>query len=106
MRAFGRVWMDHNFSILFFIFAAAILLYAALLAITKDYDLLPYRATISVKPKDPKKYTVQLAKVVALVGVSIGAGAAVSWWNAVLGVIVMLAGTIASLWLGTKIVKN
>ena len=98
--------MDHNFSILFLIFAVAILLYAALLAITKDYKMLPYRSQVSVKPKDPKKYTVQLAKVVALVGAAIGAGAAVSWWNAAGGIVVMIAGTVFALWLGTKIVKN
>ena len=98
--------MDHNFSILFIFFAVAILLYAALLAITKDYHMLPYRATVSVKPKDPEQYTVQLAKVVALVGVAIGAGAAISWWNIVLGIAIIIAGTIASLWWGTKNVKN
>ena len=98
--------MDHNFSILFLIFAAAILLYAALLAITKDYKMLPYRSQVSVKPKDPKKYTVQLAKVVALVGAAIGVGAAASWWNAAAGIVVMIAGTVLALWLGTKIVKN
>lgn len=70
--------MDHNFSILFLIFAAGILLYAAILAIAKDYNLLPYRAQVSVKPKNPNKYTVQLSKAVALAGLAIGAGAAVS----------------------------
>jgi hypothetical protein len=98
--------MDHNFSILFLIFAAAILLYAAVLAITKNYHMLPYRAEVSVRPKDPKRYTFQLAKVVALVGLAIGAGAAVSWWKAAAGIVIMIAGTIVSLWLGTKIVKN
>ena len=98
--------MDHNFSILFLIFAAAILLYAALMAITKDYNLLPYRARVSVKPKNPKTYMLQLAKAVALVGLAIGAGAAVSLWKAGIGIVIMVGGSIASLWLGTKIVKN
>lgn len=98
--------MDRNFSILFFIFAAAILLYAALMAVTKDYKMLPFRARVSVKPKNPEKYMVQLAKAVALVGAAIGIGAAVSLWNAAAGVIVMIAGTLAALWCGTKIVKN
>lgn len=98
--------MDHNFSILFFIFAAAILLYAILKAVTKDYNMLPYRARISVKPKKPEQYMVQLSKAVALVGVAIGIGAAVSLWNAAAGVAVMIVGTIAALWCGTKIVKN
>ena len=79
--------MDHNFSILFFIFAAAILLYAALLAITKDYRILPYRAQVPVNPKDPKSYMTQLSKVVALVGIAIGAGALVSFWKAGTGVL-------------------
>ena len=98
--------MDHNFSILFLIFAAAILLYAALLAVTKDYRLLPYRSQVAVKPKDPKKYTVQLAKVVALVGLAIGAGAALSFWNAGAGIVIMIGGTIAAIWYGTKIVDG
>ena len=98
--------MDHNFSILFLIFAAAILLYAALMAVTKDYRMLPYRSRVSVKPKDPKKYMTELAKVVALVGVMIGIGAAVSWWNGAVGVVIMIGGTIGAIWYGTKIVKN
>ena len=98
--------MDHNYSILFLIFAAAILLYAALMAITKDYRMLPYWSRGSVKPKDPKKYMVQLSKVVAMVGLAIGVGAAVSFWNGAVGVVIMIVGTIGALWYGTKIVKN
>lgn len=98
--------MDRNFSILFFIFAAAILLYALLMAVTKDYNMLPYRARVSVEPGNPERYMVQLAKAVALVGAAIGIGAAVGLWNAAAGVIVMIAGTVAALWGGTKIVKN
>ncbi|MDO5133340.1 MAG: hypothetical protein Q4D81_10200 [Eubacteriales bacterium] len=102
----GLIFMDRNFSILFFIFAAAILLYAILMAVTKDYNMLPYRATQSVKPKNPEQYMVQLSKVVALVGVAIGIGAVVSLWNTAAGVAVMIVGTAAALWCGTKIVKN
>ena len=98
--------MDHYYSIFMLIFAAVLLLYAILLAVTKDYNMLPRRATISVKPKDPKKYTVQLAKVVALVAAAIAAGAVVSLWNGLVGVAVMIAGTIAMIWAGTKMVKN
>jgi hypothetical protein len=70
--------MDYGFSILMFIFAAALLLYAAVMAITKDYNMLPYRSRVSVKPKNPEKYTVQLAKAVALVAAAIAAGAAIA----------------------------
>ena len=98
--------MDQGFSILMFIFAAVLLLYAAIMAITKDYNMLPYKATVSVKPKNPKKYMVQLAKIVALVALAIAAGAAVALWNMGVGAIVMIAGVIAALWGGTKIIKK
>ena len=89
-----------------FIFAGSVLFYAALMAITKDYKILPYRSAVSVKPKDPKKYMVQLAKVVALVGLAIALGAAVALWNIGAGAAVMVIGVIVCLWIGTKIVKN
>jgi len=98
--------MDHNFAILMFIFAAALLLYAALLAITKNYNMLPYRSRISVQPKNPKKYTYQLAKVVALVAVGVAIGAAVSLWNFWVGLILIIAGVIGACWAGTYIVKD
>ena len=98
--------MEQNFSIFMFIFAGAVLLYAGILAVTKDYNMLPYRSRVSVKPKNPKKYAVQLAKAIALVAVAIAAGAAVSLWNIAAGAVVMIAGVIAALWASTKIVKN
>ena len=98
--------MDQYASIFMFIFAGAILLYALFLAVTKDYKMLPYRARISVKPKNPKKYTVQLAKVVALVAAGIATGAGVGLWNMAVGAIVMVVCVIAAIWFGTKIVKD
>lgn len=98
--------MENGFSVLMLIFAAALLLYATILAITKDYKMLPYRARVSVEPKNPKKYAVQLAKVIALTALAIAVGAAVSVWNMAAGAVLMIAGVIAALWAGTKIVKN
>ena len=98
--------MDQGFSIFMFIFAAALLLYALLLAVTKDYNMLPYRATSSVKPKNPEKYTVQLAKIVALVALAVAVGAAISLWNMAVGAVIMLVGVIAAIWAGTKIIKK
>ncbi len=89
--------MEHGFSILMFIFAGALLLYAALMAITKDYGMLPYRAQVSVKPKDPKRYMVRLAKIVALAALAIALGAAVALWNGVAGAAVMIVGVIVVL---------
>ena len=52
--------MEYGPAIMMLVFAGALLLYAALLAITKDYDLLPRRATSPVRPKNSRKYTFQL----------------------------------------------
>ena len=98
--------MEQGFSVLMFIFAGLILLYAALMAITKDYNMLPVRARVSVKPKDPKKYMVQLSKIVALVALAIALGAAVALWNPAVGGIVMIAGVIAVLWAGTRMIRK
>ncbi len=98
--------MENGFSILMFIFSAAILLYAGLMALTKDHKMLPYRARQSVKPKNPEKYMVQLAKIVALVAVMIAVGAAVALWNGAVGSVVMVVGVVAALWSGTKLIKK
>ena len=89
-----------------FIFSGALLFYAALMAITKDYKMLPYRAQFSVKPKNPEKYMVQLAKIVALAAIAIALGAAAALWNGLIGAIVMFLGVIGALWAGTKIIKK
>ena len=62
--------MEYGYSILMGVFAGALLLYAGLMALTKDYKMLPYRARTSVQPKNPKKYMTQPAKVIALVACS------------------------------------
>ena len=98
--------MDQGFSILMLCFAAALLAYAALMAVTKDYRILPYRSRVSVKPKDPKRYMVQMAKTVTLVSVSIAAGALVALWSLPVGAVVMLAGVIAAIWIGTKLITK
>ena len=98
--------MDNGFSIMMFIFAGALLLYAALMAIKKDYNMLPFRSRVSVKPKNPEKYIVQLAKIVALVAAMIAVGAAIALWNAAVGAVVMAIGVITALWCGTKMIKK
>lgn len=98
--------MENGFPIFMLIFAGAILLYAALMAITKDYKMLPFRARVSVKPKNPEKYMIQLAKIAALVAVMIAAGAVIAMWNAATGAVVMVIGVVAALWCGTKMIKK
>ena len=98
--------MEYGYSILMGVFAAALLLYAGLMALTKDYNLLPLRARTSVKPKDPKRYMTGLAKVVALVSLSPALSALAGLWNMAAAMIVLIAGFILFLWIGTRIMKN
>lgn len=98
--------MEYGYSILMGIFAGAILLYAGLLALTKDYKMLPIRARQSVKPKDPKKYTAQLAKVIALVSLSPALSALAGLWSMTAALILLPVSMVLLIWLGTSFMKN
>ena len=98
--------MEYAYSILMGAFAAGILLYAAILALTKDYNLLPFRSRQSVKPKNSKRYAAKLAGVVALVALSPALSALVGLWNLFAAVAVLLVSMVLFLWLGTKLMKN
>ena len=98
--------MEYGLSILMFIFSAAILLYAGLMAWTKDYKILPFRARVSVKPKNPKRYMTQFAKVTALVAAAPLLSGLVGLWNLLAALIVLIVGFVAFIWIGTKIMKN
>ena len=98
--------MENGFSVLMLLFAAALLLYAGLLALTKNYNMLPLRARTSVKPKNPKAYTVQLAKVVALVAAAPALCGVVGFWNKAVSAVVLVGGFVFFLWLGTRIMRD
>ena len=74
-----------------------------MMALFKDYKMLPYRARVSVKPKDEKRYMTQLAKVVALVALSPALSALTGLWNMTAAFIVLIVSAILFIWLGTKI---
>lgn len=97
--------MEYGFSILMTIFSA-VLLYAGMMALFKDYKMLPFRAQISVKPKNKKKYMMQFAKVVALLAVSPALSALIGLWNLLVAMIVLIIATIFFIWIGVKIMKN
>ena len=88
------------------IFAGALLLYAGLAVIFKDYKMIPIRARQSVKPKNEKVYMKQFAKVIALVSLSPALSAIAGLWNMAAAVVVLIASAIFFIFLGTKIVKN
>ena len=98
--------MEYGYSVLMAIFSAGLLLYAGLMAIFRDYRMIPMRARVSVKPKNEKKYMAQLAKVIALVALSPALSALAGLWNPLAGLIVLILSAILFIWLGTKLMKN
>ena len=98
--------MDHAVSVLMFIFAGALLLYAGLLTVTKDYRLLPLRARSAGKPANAKAYTFQLAKGVAVAAAAPALCGLTALWSPALAVVVFVISLAVCLWIGTKIVKK
>ena len=98
--------MKYGYSILMGIFAGALLLYAGWMALTKDYKILPFRARTSVKPKNPKKYMTQLAKVVALVACSPALSAVAGLWNMAAAIIILIVTGVLFIWIGTRFMRN
>ena len=98
--------MEYAYSILMGIFSVALLLYAGLMALTKDYKMLPFRARTSVKPKNPKKYTTQLSKAVALVALAPLLSALAGLWNMIAALIVLILSAVVFIWLGTRIMRD
>ena len=98
--------MEYGYSILMGIFAGLILIYAGLMALTKDYKMLPLRARVSVQPKDEKRYMKQLAKVIALVALAPALSALTGLWNMIAALIVLVVSAVVFIWLGTKIMRG
>ena len=98
--------MEYGYSILMGIFACALLLYAGLMAIFKDYKMIPLRARQSVKPKNEKKYMAQFAKVIALAACAPALSAVAGLWNMIAAIALLIAAGVFFIWLATKIVKN
>ena len=87
-----------------FIFSGALLLYAGLLALTRDCRMLPFRVRRAVKPrKDRKNYMLKLAKITALCAAAPALAGAAGFWNIFAGLFVLIAGVAAAIWLGTRL---
>lgn len=98
--------MEYGYSILMGVFAAALLIYAGMMALFKDYKMLPYRARVSVKPKNEKLYMTQLAKVVALVALAPALSALTGLWNMIAAFVVLIVSAVLFIWLGTKMMRG
>lgn len=98
--------MEYGLSVLMFCFSGALLLYAGLLALTKDYRMLPYRARQSVRPKNPKAYAARLAKVIALTALAPALSGLAGLWSPIAAAAVLIGGLVLFLWLGTKLMRG
>ena len=97
--------MDYALSILMFCFAGMLLLYAGLLALTKDYKLIP--RNYAVHMTDKKGYCVGMAKVIALVSLApLEFGLIGLLGHYGIGAVVGLGQLILSIWGGTKLMKR
>ena len=97
---------DNIYTIMMFIMAGAILVYAGLTALTKTL-ILPRRYTVSAKIKDKKLYATQFAKSIAIIAgaffVSGLVGLTRIYW---LAVIVLVAGIVGGIIISAKLVKK
>ena len=92
----------NSFPILMLAFSGALFIYAGLLALTKDYKMLPFRSRQSVDPEDSRKYACKLAKVVALVAMAPALSGLLGFWNITVAVVVLLGGIAAAIWIGAR----
>ena len=98
--------MEYVYSIIMFIMAGALLLYAGLTAVTKTV-ILQRRYKASYKARDKKLYAVQLAKAIAIIAaaflISGLVGLTKIYW---LAVILLIAGIVGGIIIATKLVKK
>ena len=92
------------FSILMLCFSGALLLYAALLALTKDYRLIPRGYASAVK--DKRAYAAKMAKIIALVAVPPAHCAVAAIFDDVLAISVLIVEMVMALWIATVIMKQ
>ncbi len=90
-------------SILMLCFSGALLLYAGLLALTKDYKMIP--RGFAAKVGDKRAYALKFAKIIALVAVPPFHCAIAAVFNEALGLSVLVVEMILALWIATVIMK-
>ena len=88
------------------IFAIAILLYAVILAATKDEKMLPLQVQASLRRKNRKEYIFRLSKCIAIVSLAPAAAAVVGIWSDIGMLITFVAALVVCLWIDTKMMKG
>ena len=91
------------FSILMFMFSGGLLLYAAILYLSKDVNMIP--RNYAVKVTDKHRYATQFAKVIALVALAPAYGGIVGLFSTFWGLVAMITQMILAIYLGTKLMK-
>ncbi len=97
------------YSVLMFCFSGALLLYATLIAVTKDYKMIP--RNWAAKPKDPKEYASRFAKIIALVAAAPLLSGIVALfgdegWIMAAAVAALIGGIIAAAVIGVRLMKD
>ena len=97
--------MENGFPILMLCLSGGLLLYAGLLALTKDPELIMRHW--AAKMKDGKAYAAQFAKVIAVVAAAPAASGLTGLlaglkWSAV----VLIAGLIICIYIGTRLMRK
>ena len=95
--------MDYAFSILMFCFSGAILIYAGIMAATKDISMLRWRHRNVAKMKDPKAYAVMVAKILALTAAAPLIGGLIGLLSPLIGGIALIVCLMPFIWLGVKL---
>ena len=97
--------MEKAVPILLLCFAGAIILYAVLLALTKDVGLIPRHE--QAKIPDPKAYALRFAGIIGLVAIGpLAAGIAGLIFDNKRAVIALIVGMVFSLWGATQLIKK
>lgn len=87
-----------------FCFSAALLLYAGLLAVTRDTDLIP--RTDAVKIDDKRAYAAAFAKVLVVVALAPMSGGFYGLFNVGLGAASLLVSFPVCIWIGVWVFKR
>ena len=90
-------------SILMFCFSGALLLYAAVLALTKDASMIPRDS--AAKMDDKKQYAVKFAKVLALAALVPANCGIIALFSEGWGLAALIVEMILALWVGTHWMK-
>ena len=96
--------MEHAYSILMYLFAGALLLYAGLLAVSNDAKLIPRNS--AVKMTDQKRYATQFAKVIALTALAPALSGIAGLWNGLFAGVVLVAGFVICIRAGVRLMDD